>query len=293
MRAGINLLLWTPHVTEAHRPILEQIRKIGYDGVEIPIHQGDPADYAQLGRLIHTLGLLCTASTAFPDEAHNPSSPDPAHRRNAVSYLCWAIDCCAALGARILAGPLYQALGIFSGQAPTDEERQWAAQVLLQAADHAASRDVTLALEPLNRFEAHLLNTVEDAATFVRSLGHPNIKLMFDTFHANIEERDPVGCLTSVIDVLVHVHVSENDRGVPGWGHVPFKETLGLLRHLGYDGWITVEAFGKGLPELAAATRVWRSLYDSETTVLVNGLRVIREGWNASGGTPRSLSGKR
>ena len=105
---------------------------------------------------------------------------------------------------------------------------------------------------------------------------------MYDTFHANIEEKDPIGVFAPNVDVIRHVHVSENDRGTPGEGHVPFLETFKAIKATGYDGWLTIEAFGRALPELAAATRVWRDFFPSREHVYKEGIRFMKETWDAA-----------
>jgi D-psicose/D-tagatose/L-ribulose 3-epimerase len=282
MKAGFNTLLWTPFVREEHFYLFEVLKAAGYDGVELEILEGDPAHYGRVAQALQDAGLESTAVTIIPDEAHNPLSPIARHRQGALDHLKWAIECTVALGAELLCGPFYQPLGVFSGQGPTDEEKARAAEVHRAAADVARQAGVALAIEPLNRFEAYFLNTIADAADYVRRVGHPNLGVMYDTFHANLEEKDPVGCITAQIDVIRHVHVSENDRGTPGRGHVPWAETFKALRRGGYDGWLTVEAFGRTLPELAATTCVWRDLSASDEEVYIEGLRLIREGWAAA-----------
>lgn len=280
MKIGFCMLLWTTGVTGEHRPILEDLKKTGYDGVEIPVFAGTPDDYARIGAMLDDIGLACTAITVIPDAAKNPLSADPADRRRAVDYLNWTVDCTAALGADTIGGPLQQTLGHFSGAAPTDEERKRARDVHRIVGDHAAKQGVRLALEAVNRFESYLANTMDDLCAYSRSVGHPAIKTMYDTFHANIEEQDPVAAFTRNRDEVIHVHISENDRGVPGRGHVPWAATYKALKASGYDGWLTIEAFGRGLPELAAATRVWRDFSEGPEAVYRDGYRAIREGWD-------------
>ena len=149
-------------------------------------------------------------------------------------------------------------MAIFTGNGPTEAE--WAKLVdALQGHGGPRRQAITIAVEPLNRFECYALNTAAQAARLVHDVGsRPNFGYLYDTFHANIEERHPVGALTATIGALKHVHISENDRGTPGRGHADIRGTLSVLKGLGYDGWLTVEAFGQPLPDLAAATRVWR-----------------------------------
>ena len=283
MKIGFNMLLWTPFVTESHFYLFEKLKAAGYDGVELEVFEGDPAHYRKVAQVLRDNGLQSTAVTIIPDREHSPISPVAAHRQGAVDHLKWAIECTVALGAGLLCGPFYQPLGVFSGCGPTEEEKARAAEVHHTVAEVAQEAGIDLALEPLNRFEAYFLNTIDDAAEYVRRVNHPNLGVMYDTFHANIEEKDPVACITRHMDVIRHVHISENDRGTPGRGHVPWAETFTALRGGGYDGWLTIEAFGRTLPELAATTCVWRDLSGSDKEVYVEGLRLVREGWQAAG----------
>jgi len=140
---------------------------------------------------------------------------------------------------------------------------------------------VTIVVEYLNRFEMYLINCAADAAALVREVDHPNCRLMYDTFHAHIEEKDPRAALQDCRDVLVHVHASENDRGTPGTGQVAWDETFAALKEIGYDGWIVIEAFGDALPDLAAATKIWRRMFESEEQLARDGGAFIRDRWSS------------
>jgi len=282
MKTGINLLLWTPFVTEEQFDVLETLKATGYDGVEVPLFSGEVDHYRKVGQAIKDNGLGCTTCTVMPDEEHNPISADPKHRQGAVDYLKWVIDCNAALGSEVLCGPFYQPLGTFSGGPPTEEEKDRAVEVHRQVADHAQQANVQLAVECLNRFECYFLNTLDDGAAYARKVNHPNFGVMYDSFHANIEEKDPVGCITKNLDTIRHVHVSSNDRGTPGKGHIPFDRIFQALRAGGYDQWLTIEAFGRSLPELAATTCVWRDLSASLEECYGEGLKMINATWDAA-----------
>jgi D-psicose/D-tagatose/L-ribulose 3-epimerase len=280
MKFGINMLLWTTRVTaEQDRPFAA-IRGAGADGVEIPLNETDVPECRALARRLEDLGLDRTSSMAILDPAQDPSSPDPARRRAALDLLKALIDRAAALGASVLCGPMYQPLGHFTGQGPTADERRHAADVVREAAAHAAAANVLLAIEPLNRFECHLLNTMDDAAAFADLVGHPSAGVLFDTFHANIEEQDPVGCIRRRGGSIRHVHLSASDRGIPGRDHVDWAGTFEALRAVGYDGWMVIESFGRALPGLAAATRIWRDLFASPEDVVREGLAFVRSVWD-------------
>jgi len=282
MKVGFNMLLWTTHVTEDDFGTLETLKNVGFDGVEIPIFEGDVSHFEKVGKAIKDSGLGCTSVTVIPDEEHNPISADAAHRQGGVDYLKWAIDCSAALGSDVLCGPFYQPLGVFTGEGPTEDEKQRAAEVHKQVADDAAAANVALSLEFLNRFECYFLNTMADAAAYVKRVNHPNVGVLYDTFHANIEEQDPVGAITKYNDAINHIHISENDRGTPGKGHVDWHGTFKAIRSGGYDSWLVIEAFGRALPDLAAATRVWRDFFPSRESVYTEGVKFVRDQWEKS-----------
>jgi D-psicose/D-tagatose/L-ribulose 3-epimerase len=279
MLLGFNLLLWTTHVTESDLPLLDALKKTGYDGVEIPIFRGAPEHYAAIGKAVADSGLRATGAFVMPDAAHDCLSSDAAVRDAALDHIRWAVDCLAAAGGEVLCGPFHQPLGVFSGKPPTAAERSNLVAVHKRAAAYAATRNIKLAVEPVNRFECYALNTIADAADVVHSVGAPNYGILYDTFHANIEEKDPVGVIAPNIGAIAHVHLSENDRGTPGRGHVPWNPTLKALKQGGYHNWYVIEAFGQALPDLAAATRVWREFFPSREEVFRFGHDFLREEW--------------
>lgn len=265
------MFLWTTRVGPEHERLLADIRETGFDGVEIPVFEGTPDDYAALGRRLDGLGLGRTAVSAIGDPALDLISPDAAVQQAGVDRMRWVLDCSAALGADRVSGPLHSVLGQFSGQGPTADELARAVESQQRIGEHAATVGVTVGLEALNRFECYLVNTMDDLAALVRRIGHPNIRAMYDTFHANIEEADPIDALTRNRAEVVHIHLSENDRGVPGRGNIPWAETFAAIREIGYDDWLTIESFGRGLPDLAAATKVWRDFAESPEAVYRDG----------------------
>lgn len=278
MKFGFNLLLWTPHVTAEHLPILKALKKTGYDGVEIPLFEGTPDHYSWLGGELDKLGLGRTTVSVLGAGCNN-LSPDKAQQKSALERTKWVIDCNAALGSPILAGPMHSELGYFSGNAATKQERSRALSFHRKVGDYAAKKNVRFALEALNRFECYFLNTMEQLSDYLDEVDHPAIKAMYDTFHANIEEKEPVAAIKAIKRHLIHVHISENDRGTPGRGHVPLAQTYSALRGSKYDGWMTIEAFGRAMPALAAATRVWRDFFPNREQVYREGFKNMKLGW--------------
>ena len=283
MKVGFNLLLWTTHVADEHLPLLDQLKAAGYDGVEIPLFEGSVDHYSGLGRRIAEAGLQASAVTVMPGGGKNAISDSNAERQGALDHLKWAIECTAALGADVLCGPFHQPLGEFSGQGPTEAEKARCAEVHKEAARFAAPVGVKLSVEPLNRFECYFMNTAVSGLEMTRRVDEPNYGYLYDTFHFNIEEKSQAEAIRATAPAINHVHISDNDRGTPGTGHIDFASVFRELRAAGYDGWLTVEAFGQALPALAAATKVWRPFFTRPEDVYQGAVRMIREGWAAAG----------
>jgi D-psicose/D-tagatose/L-ribulose 3-epimerase len=275
MKFGMNLLLWSGELSDDMVPVLESLKGMGYDGVEVPLFNYD-LDYAAWGKRLDDLGLERTAVTVRGEE-DNPISPDAAVRAAGVANTKKALDCCQAIGATHLVGPYHSALGLFSGQGPTQDEWNWGVESMRAVAQHASQVGVTLGIECLNRFETYLLNTHADAARFAKEVAVDSCKIMYDTFHANIEEKSIADAIRASSDVLAHVHISENDRSTPGTGNIRWEENFATLKEVGYDGWMMIEAFGLALPELVAATKIWRRMYESEEQLASDGLAFMKE----------------
>jgi D-psicose/D-tagatose/L-ribulose 3-epimerase len=276
MQFGMNLLLWSDRLHEGLLPVLRMLKQQGWDGVEVPLYDLS-IDYRTWGKRLDDLGFRRTAATVRT-AADNPISPDPKIRAAGVEATKRTLDCCQAVGAELLVGPIHSAIGEFSGKPPTAEQWEWGVESMRQMADHAAQVGVTLAVEYLNRFECYFLNHAADAVKFVKEVDHPRCRLMYDTFHAHIEEKNPAAALRAAAPYLVLVHVSENDRGTPGQGQVPWRETFRTLKEVHFDGWLVVEAFGMALPALQAATKIWRKMFDTEEQLSRDALAHLRDG---------------
>ena len=274
MKYGMNLLLWSGEVTSEMLPTCEQLKTAGYDGVELPMFNLE-LDYKSLGESLDSMGLARTAVTIRGQE-DNPITPDASVRAKGVELTKQTLDCCAAAGVETLVGPYHSALGYFSGAGPTDDEWKWGVDSMRQVAEHAGQVGVKLGVEALNRFECYFLNTHGDSARFVREVDHPACGMMYDTFHSNIEEKSVTDAVNAGGDKLFHIHISENDRSTPGEGAVRWDENFDAIVKSGYDGWLVIEAFGLALPEIAAATKIWRRMYKDEITLATEGLNFMK-----------------
>ncbi|MEP7110638.1 MAG: sugar phosphate isomerase/epimerase family protein [Ferruginibacter sp.] len=274
-KIGFNTLVWSASVSDELFPVLDRLKQIGYDGVECLIGSPDEKAYLRFGDHAANIGLETTAVFVVGKE-ENPVSADAAIRAKSLERIKWAIDRAYALHATIIAGPFHSAHGIFAQHPPLDEEYTWSAEVLSAAGDYATQAGITLALEAVNRFECYLCNTMEQLSRLVHTIAHPNVKAMYDTHHANIEEKKNREAIITIAPLLAHVHISENDRGTPGDGHVLWEETFSALAHINYKGWLTVEAFSRNDPAFANAINVWRE-YSKPWDIAINGLSFIRQ----------------
>jgi D-psicose/D-tagatose/L-ribulose 3-epimerase len=198
-------------------------------------------------------------------------------RRLALDHLLQVLDVSKAIGADCVAGPLYSPVGLLIGRGRNSTEWKHAVDGLRKVADKAEDLDINIGIEPLNRFETYFVNTCEDTLKLCKQINSPKMGVHYDTFHANIEEKDPVAALSGISRKwLAHVHTCENDRGIPGTGHVPWDATMKTLEKMKYNRWITIESFVPAIKELARAASIWRPLAKSGDELAERGLKFLR-----------------
>jgi D-psicose/D-tagatose/L-ribulose 3-epimerase len=281
MKFGVNTFIWTPVFDASHIQLLPEIKAAGFDGVEVPIFQAAQFAAADIRRALEANGLECTTcSVTSPD--FSLISEDPAARLRGQTHLRECIQKAAEVGAKILAGPLYSPVGYLPGRRRTPDEWKWAVEGYHAIAQTLDGYDVSIAIEPLNRFETYFLNTAADAVKLCDDIGHPKVGILFDTFHANIEEKDVARAYRSVAPHLKHVHTCENDRGTPGTGHVDWTGVFCALRDVGYDGWLTIESFGFALGGISAAASIWRDIEVTPESIAFDGVKFLKRMAEAS-----------
>lgn len=268
---SMNLLLWGTEIDERLFPTLDLIQSIGFGGVEVPIFNTNPQSWESWRKKLDDLGLYRACDT-FCGPAENLISTDAAVRRQALSHLKKVVDCAAVLGADKLMGPYHSALGIFTGQPATTDEWQWGVDGIQQLAEYAQHQGIVLGLEYLNRFELYLTSCGDELLRFVDEVNHPNCQIMFDTFHANIEEKNIGDCIRKLGHRIQFIQLSENDRSTPGRGNVDWAGVFEAIDDIGYDGWLSIEAFSPKLP----AAHIWRQMFDSEEQLMREGLAFIK-----------------
>ena len=273
-KVGFNLLLWTASISEKMNPISEKLKDIGYDGVEVAMSQEQTQPYLDFGKHLKSIDMEVTSVYAGGKE-EDPINESPIVRQKALDKLKWVVDRSNDMGSHLICGPMHSAFAYFRKRPPTAEEFKWSAEVLHKAGEYAAKSNTIFAVEALNRFECYLCNTVSQLSMLIQMTDHPNIKPMFDTHHANIEEKKNTEAIAALAGNLAHVHISENDRGTPGDGHINWDEIFSALARVNYNGWLTIESFSRSDPSFANAINVWRE-FSPTWEVPVNGLKMIR-----------------
>ena len=275
---GINTFLWASPFKTQHLSFLDKAKSLGFDLMEIPIEGEQDIDYAKAAEAYKRAGLKCSLC-AVMGAGRDPSHEDEAIQKGGVAYLKHCIDAAVTLNATALVGPLYAAVGR-TWQATPDQRRRdldRCAKNLQIVARYAEDKGVTLALEPLNRFETSFINLTEQALELVKMIGSPRVKLMMDTFHANIEEKSLGKAIEAAGALTVHVHANENDRGTPGTGHVAWKEVAAALKKVKFDGAMVIESFSTEVKEIARAAAVWRPLAPTADGLARDGLAFLKK----------------
>ena len=275
---GINSWVWTSPFTDASSDLIRHAHALGFDSFEIAVE--DPAHFKADGAV--TAALRETGLVSFVCGAFGPSRDlthdDERYRRESLDYTRAALELCKAWNARVLAGPMYSAVGKRRQLPAAQRAVEWKRAVtgLREAAKMAADAGVTLALEPLNRFETDLVNTAEQVVRLIDEIGSPAVGVHLDTFHMNIEEHSILEAIRRAGKRLVHVHGCENDRGAPGSGLVAWPQVAQGLRDVDYRGHVVIESFTPECLTIAAAAAIWRPLAKSQDELARDGLAFLR-----------------
>jgi D-psicose/D-tagatose/L-ribulose 3-epimerase len=277
MKFGINTYLWGATFEPADFHRLPAIKEGGFDGIEVAVL--DPVRFpaGAIRQALARVELSCTAVAIIP-QGLSLGAPETDRRTRAQAHVRACIEQAAEAGATLLSGPMYTPVGDLPGRRRTNDEWGRVVESWQTLAQTAAANGVDIAIEPLNRFETYFLNTAADGAAFCDAVGHPSVGLLLDTFHANIEEKHLGEALRTAAPHLKHLHTCENDRGVPGSGHVAWEEFFTTVAALGYDRWLTIESFGFALGELSAAAAIWRDLAPTPEAIAFDGLAFLKHG---------------
>ena len=275
---GINTFLWASPFRTKVLVLFEKAKSLGYDMVEIPIESESDLNYKKAAEAYARTGLK-SSICAVMGAGRDPSHPDAAIQKGAIAYMKHCIDAAVTMKAPAVVGPLYAAVGRTWQASPAQREKDLArcAKNMKLIAKYAEDKGIMLALEPLNRFETSFINLTEQAIELADLIGSPNVKLMMDTFHANIEEKSLGKAIELAGKRMIHIHANENDRGTPGTGHVAWVEIAAALKKIKYDGPLVIESFSTSVKEIARAAAVWRPLAPSSDELAIKGLAYLKK----------------
>ncbi|HEU5069327.1 MAG TPA: sugar phosphate isomerase/epimerase [Verrucomicrobiae bacterium] len=278
MRFGINTFLFTSPFTNRSTRLFGTFRRWGFDSVEIAVE--DPADIdparikAELDRHQLVAGTLCAC---FPPARDLRGTAR--QQRECQRYLRALLRLMPALNCRTLIGPLYSATGRAEMVPPAQRRAQWRLVVrqLREICDVAGDAGVSIAMEPLNRFETDFLNTVEQGLALIAEVNRPALKLLLDTFHMNIEEKDIPAAIRRAGRHVAHFHACGSDRGTPGRDHLDWPGIRAALHDIGYAGDVVIESFTPDVKVIARAAAIWRRIEPTREEIARQGLHFLRE----------------
>jgi D-psicose/D-tagatose/L-ribulose 3-epimerase len=259
--------------TDSGNYAIEQAAKAGYAFIEVPMLKPAEFDANSHRSALKRAGIYATCSLALPRHLHLPHHPEEAH-----AFLVEALTAVEALGSHYLGGCIAYSLGVLTGVPPTQAERDTVVQVLRSIAAEAKARGITLALEPCNRYETYLYNTLEDTRETILAVGVDNLQLHADTYHMNIEEEGFYQPIVRAADVLDYVHMSESHRGLLGTGTVNWGEVWRGLADAKFSGSLVLESFAAINPDLAAATCLWRPPRQPSDVLARESLAFLQQG---------------
>ena len=276
MQFGIHSLLFRETFVEKDLPLLDKCKSMGFDAVELLPFDPDHFPARKVKSAAADLGLTVNTGYGMPAE-YNIISPDPAVRRRGVEFSKRLIDLSNEAGAEIFGGMVYCGWGYLTGRMRTEQEWNWGVENFRLMAEYAASTSkLVLAIEPVNRFESHFINTAGDAVKFIHAVGAPNVKVHLDTFHMIREEDNITQAVLEAGKHIGYVHACENQRGIPGRGLMPWTEFFQGLRKVNYDGCITIESFDPDMEKIAKLCCIWRKLADSPEQLATEGLQFLK-----------------
>ena len=275
MKFGVHAGLWMAKWTDEIKPILKIVSDIGFDGVEISLLGMDQYKARSLNKVIKDFKLEVTCSDGLSISA-DITSTDKDVVAKGEEHLRWGIETASLLGSHYLAGVIYSPWGVFD---PKNKKNRFdrSALALSKLDKILIQNDVNLGIEAINRFETDLINTADEAISLAKASKSQNIGVLLDTFHLNIEEKDSKSAIIKAGNNLKHFHISENDRGVPGSGHIPWNEVKAGLKSINYNNWIVAEMFVSSGNPASSDLNIWRDIEQNQTKAAEEALNFMRK----------------
>ncbi|HBF37692.1 MAG TPA: sugar phosphate isomerase/epimerase [Firmicutes bacterium] len=277
MPFGINTFLFSSPFSTREASLFEKVARLGFQVFEMAIEDPELIDAAEGRAQLEKYGLKPVVCTVVGPE-RNLAADDDAVYQVANQYLNFCIDFAAQVGAKVICGPFHSAVAYTELLSDSERSRvlERVSKRLRPLAAKAADNGVLLAFETLNRFENCLINTTEQALELVKMVDSPALGIHLDTFHMNIEEKDMPAAIRLAGPVLYHFHTCENDRGILGTGHIPWKDIAVALREVNYHGDFVIESFTDQVRSIARAVSTWRKVAPSSEVLAEKGLQFLK-----------------
>ena len=276
---GINSWVWTSPFTNESLGLLKKAADLGYDSFEFPIEDPSHVTASKVKEALKATGLrplVCGAFGPSRDLTHD----EPKYRQESLDYIAATLKLCEAWGAKVMAGPMYSAVGKRRQVSPAQKKKEWdlAVKGLRKAGEMAADHGVVLGIEPLNRFETDLINTAEQCEKLINEVGMKNVGFHLDSFHMNIEEKNSYDAIKRAGNRLFHFHACENDRGAPGSGkNIDWEGIAKGLKEINYAHDAVIESFTPKTKSIAAAAAIWRQLAPTQDALAQDGLAFLKK----------------
>lgn len=273
MKLGIHAYAWTSEWNNDQLDLIDRAKSLGMDFIELPLMVLEKFDTKAIAERIRELDFDSCTSTVLLNDT-DITSEDPEIRKKGVNYLKDCVKATHDIGAVNFSGVIYsQHIRQLDGR-PAEQEYQWSAESLREVADYAKELGVVIGLEPVNRYETFLVNTCDQALMLKEMIGRDNIKIHLDTYHMNIEEKSYYEATKKAGKDLIHYHLCENDRGIPGTGLVKWDDIFKALSEINYTGYAALESFVDCTDNMS--TWVWRQLAKDGDTLVKEGTAFIR-----------------
>jgi D-psicose/D-tagatose/L-ribulose 3-epimerase len=278
-KLGVSSWLFvSPFTSESIVPIFEKVAQLGYDAIEIAVEDPNQIDAEQVAAALQKYNLKAVVCGAF-GASRDLTSNDPVVHQACFDYIEACLKLCNQWGTSFLAGPIYSAVGKRRMLSADARKKEWdlAVKNVRIACEIAAQHNCQLAIEPINRFETDLVNTAADVCQLVKDINHPAAKISLDSFHMNIEEKNPMDAILQAGSDLIHMQISENHRGIPGTGITPWNDYATALNKINYTGVISLESFTPKNQQLAEAVCIWKPLAESQELFAQEGLNFMKK----------------
>lgn len=274
MKLGIHAYAWCSQWSNDTLDLIDRVKGLGLDFIEIPLMALETFDAAAISERLNQVGIESCTSTVLLNDT-DITSDDPAIRQKGVEYLKKCVDATSQIGANNFSGVIYSKHVKSLKNRPTDKDWNYSADALREVGEYAAQLNINVGIEPVNRYETYLINTCEQAIKLKEMIGLDNIKIHLDTYHMNIEEKDFYTATKNAGKDLIHYHLCENDRGIPGTGTVDWDGIFKGLSEINYDGYAALESFVDTTDNMN--TWVWRQLAPNGDVLVKEGIAFIKK----------------